>query len=131
MAVPKKRQGHARQAKRRANWKATVPAMSTCPNCGAPRHPHTMCGVCGFYKDRVVLKALQNDDFDAPAVAEPEAVEAEAAAEMEEEAPVPKKAKKTAKKKDAAADEKASEKADVDEQAADEQQSDEEEKPEA
>jgi large subunit ribosomal protein L32 len=125
MAVPKKRQGHARQAKRRANWKATVPAMSTCPNCGAPRHPHTMCGVCGFYKDRVVLKALQNDDFDAPVVAEPEAVEAEAV-ETEEEAPAPKKAKKTAKKKDAAADEKASEKAGVDEQ-----QSDEEEKPEA
>lgn len=66
MAVPKKRQGHARQAKRRANWKATVPAISTCPNCGAPRHPHTMCGVCGFYKDRVVLKALQNDDFTSP-----------------------------------------------------------------
>lgn len=134
MAVPKKRQGHARQAKRRANWKATVPAMSTCPNCGAPRHPHTMCGVCGFYKDRVVLKALQNDDFDAPVVAEPEAaepgveetVEEQPAAEAEAK---PKKAKKAAKpaKKDAVADEDASEKAEA--PAADEQADD--EKPEA
>ncbi|MBY0450321.1 MAG: 50S ribosomal protein L32 [Cyanobacteria bacterium] len=54
MPVPKKRVGHSEQAHRRANWKATVPTMSVCPNCGAATLAHTMCGVCGFYKDRVV-----------------------------------------------------------------------------
>jgi len=58
MPVPKKRLGHSDQGHRRANWKATVPAVSFCPNCSAPRHPHTICGVCGFYKDRVVIKNL-------------------------------------------------------------------------
>ena len=35
MAVPKKRTGKSAQAKRRANWKATTPATTTCKNCGA------------------------------------------------------------------------------------------------
>ena len=30
MAVPKKRTGKSAQAKRRANWKATVPATTKC-----------------------------------------------------------------------------------------------------
>ena len=55
MPVPKKRQGHQRQATRRAaNWKPTIPAVAYCPNCSSPKHPHTVCGVCGFYKDKVV-----------------------------------------------------------------------------
>lgn len=66
MPVPKKRVGHSEQGHRRSNWKATVPAISKCPNCGAPRHPHTMCGACGFYKDRIVLKSLADDDFEMP-----------------------------------------------------------------
>ncbi|MFN8615210.1 MAG: 50S ribosomal protein L32 [Vampirovibrionales bacterium] len=66
MPVPKKRVGHSNQGHRRSNWKATVPTVAVCPNCGAPRHPHTMCGVCGFYKDRVIPKSLQGLDF-APA----------------------------------------------------------------
>ncbi len=65
MAVPKKRTGHSDQGHRRSNWKATVPAISSCPNCGAPRHPHTLCGVCGFYKDRVVLKSMLDEDISA------------------------------------------------------------------
>lgn len=56
MPVPKKRLGHSDQGHRRSNWKATVPTVSTCSNCGSPRHPHTICGICGFYKDRVVIK---------------------------------------------------------------------------
>lgn len=54
MPVPKKRVGHSNQMHRRANWKAFLPEVSSCPNCGAPRHPHTLCGSCGFYKNRVV-----------------------------------------------------------------------------
>ena len=36
MAVPKKRTGASAQAKRRANWKATLPTTTTCKQCGAP-----------------------------------------------------------------------------------------------
>jgi len=95
MPVPKKRQGHARQATRRANWKAIKPTIALCPNCNAPRHPHTMCGVCGFYKDRVVLKALLDEEFTNPMVASDAAVEE---AVVVEEPAAEKPAKKTTKK---------------------------------
>lgn len=50
MPVPKQRLSPARQGSRRSNWKATLPTLGTCPNCGAPKHPHTLCGTCGYYK---------------------------------------------------------------------------------
>ncbi|MDH4380203.1 MAG: 50S ribosomal protein L32 [Vampirovibrionales bacterium] len=65
MPVPKQRVGHSDQGHRRSNWKAILPTVASCTNCGAPRHPHTMCGVCGFYKNRVIPKALQGLDFGA------------------------------------------------------------------
>jgi large subunit ribosomal protein L32 len=37
---------------RRANWKATVVATTTCPQCKAPTQPHTACPSCGTYKGR-------------------------------------------------------------------------------
>ena len=54
MAVPKKRTGKSAQAKRRANWKATVPATTTCKNCGAVVLTHTVCPECGTYKNKTV-----------------------------------------------------------------------------
>ena len=56
MAVPKKRTGASAQAHRRANWKATVPATTTCKNCGAIVLPHTVCTACGQYKGVVASK---------------------------------------------------------------------------
>ena len=53
MAVPKKRTGKSAQAKRRANWKATTPATTTCKNCGAVVLTHTVCPECGTYKGKV------------------------------------------------------------------------------
>lgn len=53
MAVPKKRTGKSAQAKRRANWKATTPATTTCKNCGAIVLTHTVCPECGTYKGKV------------------------------------------------------------------------------
>ncbi|HEY9688284.1 MAG TPA: 50S ribosomal protein L32 [Coleofasciculaceae cyanobacterium] len=58
MPVPKQRQGHARQMSRRANWKATLEAQTTCPHCGTVKLPHRLCTECGFYKDRVVSEKL-------------------------------------------------------------------------
>ena len=77
MAVPKKRTGHSAQGKRRSNWKATKPTLTTCPNCGQAVLAHTVCTACGTYKGKPVRLKDQA-----------------AAAEVKEE----KKAKKTTKK---------------------------------
>ena len=56
MAVPKKRTGHSAQGKRRSNWKATKPTLTTCPNCGQAVLAHTVCTACGTYKGKPVSK---------------------------------------------------------------------------
>ena len=56
MAVPKKRTGHSAQGKRRSNWKASKPELTTCPNCGAKVLTHTVCTACGTYKGKIVSK---------------------------------------------------------------------------
>ena len=56
MAVPKKRTGHSAQGKRRSNWKATKPTLTTCPNCGEKMLTHTVCTACGQYKGKVVSR---------------------------------------------------------------------------
>ena len=57
MAVPKKRTGHSAQGSRRANWKATKPETTKCPNCGATVLTHTVCTECGTYKGQTVKLA--------------------------------------------------------------------------
>ena len=59
MAVPKKRTGHSAQGKRRSNWKATKPELTTCPNCGQKVLTHTVCTACGTYKGKVVSKKAE------------------------------------------------------------------------
>ena len=59
MAVPKKRTGHSAQGKRRSNWKATKPEITTCPNCGSKVLTHTVCTACGQYKGKVVSKKAE------------------------------------------------------------------------
>ena len=54
MAVPKKRTGKAKQASRRANWKATVPATTVCKKCGEVIPTHTICPKCGYYKNEII-----------------------------------------------------------------------------
>lgn len=80
MAVPKKRTGHSAQGSRRANWKATKPETTKCPNCGATVLTHTVCTECGTYKGQPVKLA------DKVAAAAPA------------EKPAKKSTKKTAKK---------------------------------
>ena len=59
MAVPKKRTGHSAQGKRRSNWKATKPELTTCSNCGAKVLTHTVCTACGTYKGKVVSRKAE------------------------------------------------------------------------
>ncbi len=57
MAVPKRRVSSARRDKRRSNvWKLSAPTLVKCPQCGEYVKPHTVCGSCGFYKGREVIK---------------------------------------------------------------------------
>ena len=43
MPVPKKKQSKTRGDKRAANWKASAPAYSDCPQCHQPKLPHRVC----------------------------------------------------------------------------------------
>lgn len=103
MAVPKKRTGKAKQASRRAKWKATVPATTTCKKCGEIIPTHTICPKCGYYKNELISKkkaitpeAVEEKQVKTETAAPAEAVET---AETVEEKPKTKK-KTTAKKAD-------------------------------
>jgi large subunit ribosomal protein L32 len=56
VAVPKKKKSKMKTHSRRAaSWRATAPAKSNCPRCGAAKLPHTVCTACGWYKNRVAI----------------------------------------------------------------------------
>ena len=97
MAVPKKRTGHSAQGSRRANWKATKPETTKCPNCGATVLTHTVCTECGTYKGQPVKLA---DKAAAAAPAEkPAKKSTKKAAKKAEEKVEEVKAEETVKKK--------------------------------
>ena len=57
MAVPKSKVSKARRNKRRSNvWKISAPALMKCPKCGEFKTPHRVCGRCGYYNGREVVK---------------------------------------------------------------------------
>ena len=57
MAVPKRKHSQARRDKRRSNvWKLDAPALMKCPQCGEYKTPHRVCGNCGDYNGREVVK---------------------------------------------------------------------------
>ena len=67
MATPKKRTGKAKQNARRANWKGSVPATTTCPNCKAIVLTHTVCPECGYYKEGFAsIKKAEAEVKEAP-----------------------------------------------------------------
>jgi large subunit ribosomal protein L32 len=53
---PKGKLGRARTHSRRANWKLEAPVVSACPRCHQSKLPHHVCGNCGWYNGRQVLK---------------------------------------------------------------------------
>jgi large subunit ribosomal protein L32 len=57
MAVPKQKQSHSRTHKRRSQHRVDPPPLRACPQCGEPRLPHRVCGVCGTYAGRTVIAA--------------------------------------------------------------------------
>lgn len=55
MPNPKRRHSKSRTRKRRAHFKAAMPSLSTCANCGEVKLQHRACPNCGFYKGRTMF----------------------------------------------------------------------------
>mgnify|MGYP001041096523 CR=1 FL=1 len=57
MAVPKRKHSQARKNKRRSQvWRLTAPNLSKCTQCGELKVPHRVCGNCGYYKGKEIIK---------------------------------------------------------------------------
>ena len=52
--VPKKKTSPSRRNQRRSHDSLKVTSGTTCTNCQATIHCHTMCESCGFYKGKQV-----------------------------------------------------------------------------
>jgi large subunit ribosomal protein L32 len=57
MAVPKRKTSPSRRNQRRSHHALGSNAHADCPKCGEPKRPHHVCGACGHYSDREVVKA--------------------------------------------------------------------------
>lgn len=55
MAVPKRKTSLQRKRSRRAHHAIGKPNLLPCKNCGSFVMAHRICGVCGWYKNQVVL----------------------------------------------------------------------------
>jgi large subunit ribosomal protein L32 len=55
VAVPKRRMSRSNTRSRRAQWKASAPAIVACDRCREPKLPHTACRNCGTYNRRQVI----------------------------------------------------------------------------
>ena len=45
-----------RRDKRRTHYKAVVPTVVTCSNCGAAVLYHRVCPECGFYRGKLAIE---------------------------------------------------------------------------
>lgn len=104
MAVPKKRTGHSAQGSRRANWKATKPETTKCPNCGATVLTHTVCTACGTYKGQPVRLADKAAAAVTPVVEEKKPAKKAAAKKTTAKTTVKKTTKKAEVKEEAKAE---------------------------
>jgi len=56
MAVPFRKTSKSRRDKRRTHIKLRLPGMVKCDHCGEWKMPHRVCGSCGNYKGREIVK---------------------------------------------------------------------------
>ena len=62
MAVPFRRTSKTKKRMRRTHLKKEVPALVTCPNCGAVIKPHRACTECGQNKGRQVIDIAKEEN---------------------------------------------------------------------
>ncbi len=57
---PKRKHSKGRRDRRRAHDAMQPMNLTTCPNCGEKRLPHTVCPNCGQYKGREVVEVKKD-----------------------------------------------------------------------
>ena len=62
MALPKRRQSHARKNKRRSHYKLKSMKYVECPKCHSAKLPHRVCPKCGSYKNKVVVPPKEKEE---------------------------------------------------------------------
>jgi large subunit ribosomal protein L32 len=60
MAHPKSKISKQRRNKRRTHYKAELPTLSTCSNCGAAVEYHRVCPECGYYRGKLAIEKSVN-----------------------------------------------------------------------
>ncbi|HEV2952549.1 MAG TPA: 50S ribosomal protein L32 [Candidatus Dormibacteraeota bacterium] len=56
MGLPKVKLSKGRKGRRRSHNALSLVHHQPCPQCRAPRRPHTICANCGHYAGREVVK---------------------------------------------------------------------------
>lgn len=55
MAHPKHKTSKTRRNKRRTHYKAELPTLASCSNCGSAVLYHRVCPECGYYRGRLMI----------------------------------------------------------------------------
>lgn len=56
MGNPARRFSKARTARRKANWKLSLPGIVECPQCHEQMLLHRVCKNCGYYRGKSVVE---------------------------------------------------------------------------
>ncbi|MEM7422533.1 MAG: 50S ribosomal protein L32 [Pseudomonadota bacterium] len=64
MAVQQNRVTRSKRNMRRAHDALVAASATECPNCGELKRPHHVCGACGYYRDREVVRQAEEVDLD-------------------------------------------------------------------
>jgi len=59
MPQPKKKTSNSKRNSRRQHWKATLPTLVKCEQCGDKKPSHMVCKACGYYKGREVFQVAE------------------------------------------------------------------------
>lgn len=55
MPHPKRKHSKQRRDKRRTHYKASLPTLATCSNCGTTIVYHHVCPECGYYRGKKAI----------------------------------------------------------------------------
>lgn len=64
MAVQQNRVTRSKRNMRRSHDSLRAMAYNECPNCGEVKRPHHVCGACGYYANREVVRPADEIDLD-------------------------------------------------------------------
>jgi len=62
MPQPKKKTSRSKRNSRSQHWKAVLPMLVICNQCGDKKPSHVVCPSCGHYKGREVFPPAASDN---------------------------------------------------------------------